>query len=330
MLATMLWGFAFIAQKYAIGHMGPLTYNGARYILGGLLILPLALREYKRRGLILSLRQWWLIGFLSFNFFMASYLQQYGLEFTTVTNAGFLTGFYVFFVPAILLIVFRTAPHPIVWLCAPLALTGLFFLNGGHLDNMNFGDVVIVACAVFWGLHVLIARLSRPRHRPAGAGFLPQLPRCRPCRRNRLVHLRGADPASRHRRLGRDPLLPASSRLPSPLPFRRSGRCTYRPPMRRSSCRAKHFSRRSAAPSFSANACRSSAISVRGLSFWPSSWSRPCRHCSGVDNRPDQQPSLFRRCISCPSRNWSRQVIHRRDNLDAPNDSRHFIVMMHK
>ena len=156
MFATMLWGFAFIAQKYAIGHMGPLTYNGARYILGGLCILPLALREYKRRGLILSLRQWWLIGFLSFNFFMASYLQQFGLEFTTVTNAGFLTGFYVFFVPAILLIVFRTAPHPIVWLCAPLALTGLFFLNGGHLDNMNFGDIVIVACAVFWGLHVLM------------------------------------------------------------------------------------------------------------------------------------------------------------------------------
>ncbi len=156
MFATMLWGFAFIAQKYAIGHMGPLTYNGARYILGGLCILPLALREYNRHGLILSLRQWWLIAFLSFNFFMASYLQQYGLEFTTVTNAGFLTGFYVFFVPAILLIVFRTAPHPIVWLCAPLALTGLFFLNGGHLDNMNFGDIVIVACAVFWGLHVLM------------------------------------------------------------------------------------------------------------------------------------------------------------------------------
>ena len=156
MLATMFWGFAFIAQKYATGHMGPLTYNGARYILGGLCILPLAIREYKRRGLILSLRQWGLIGFLSFNFFFGSYLQQLGLEFTSVTNAGFLTGFYVFFVPAILLIGFRTAPHPIVWLCAPMALTGLFFLNGGHLDNMNVGDVIIIACAVFWGLHVLM------------------------------------------------------------------------------------------------------------------------------------------------------------------------------
>ena len=117
---------------------------------------PLALREYKRRGLILSLRQWGLIGFLSFNFFFGSFLQQLGLEFTTVTNAGFLTGFYVFFVPAILLIIFRTAPHPIVWLCAPMALTGLFFLNGGHLDNMNVGDIIMIACAVFWGLHVLM------------------------------------------------------------------------------------------------------------------------------------------------------------------------------
>lgn len=156
LLATMLWGFAFIAQKFATGYMDPLTYNGARYILGGLAVLPLALREYRRRGLILSLRQWGLIAFLSFNFSAGSYLQQLGLEFTSVTNAGFLTGFYVFFVPAILLVVFRTMPHPIVWVCAPLALTGLFFLNGGHLDAMNFGDALIIACAVFWGLHVLM------------------------------------------------------------------------------------------------------------------------------------------------------------------------------
>jgi len=156
LLATMFWGFAFIAQKNAMNHMGPLTYIGARYLLGGILILPLAWREYDRRGLVLSLRQWGLIGFLSFNFFAASYLQQVGLQFTTVTNAGFLTGFYVFFVPLILLVGFRSAPHPIVWLCAPLALSGLFFLNGGRLDTMNQGDLIIIACAVFWGLHVLM------------------------------------------------------------------------------------------------------------------------------------------------------------------------------
>jgi drug/metabolite transporter (DMT)-like permease len=155
-LATMLWGFTFIAQKSATAYMGPLTYIGARHILGGLCILPLALSEYKRRGIALSPRQWGLAAFLSFNFLAACYLQQVGVQFTTITNAGFLTGFYVFFVPLILLVGFRTAPHPIVWLCAPLALTGLFFLNGGGIETMNVGDIIILACAFFWGLHVLM------------------------------------------------------------------------------------------------------------------------------------------------------------------------------
>jgi drug/metabolite transporter (DMT)-like permease len=137
-------------------HMGPLTYIGARYLLGGLCILPLAWREYDRRSIPLSPRQWGLIALLSFNFLAGSYLQQAGLLFTTVTNAGFLTGFYVFFVPIILLVFFRIAPHAIVWLCAPLALAGLFLLSGGHLDTLNTGDALIIACALFWAFHVLL------------------------------------------------------------------------------------------------------------------------------------------------------------------------------
>ncbi|MBU1175181.1 MAG: DMT family transporter [Alphaproteobacteria bacterium] len=156
LLATMFWGFAFVAQKNAMEHMEPLTFIGARYFLGGLLILPLAWREYQRRGLVLSLRQWGLLAFLSLNFFLGSYLQQYGLIIATVTNSGFLTGLYVFFVPFILLVVFRTAPHPIVWLCAPLAFAGLFLLNGGRFDAMNSGDVYVMTSAVFWAMHVLM------------------------------------------------------------------------------------------------------------------------------------------------------------------------------
>ena len=156
LLATMFWGFAFVAQKNAMSYMGPLTYIGARYILGGLCILPLALREYGRRKIDVSPRQWVLISFLSVNFFLGSFLQQYGLQLTTVTNSGFLTGLYVFFVPIFLLLIFRTKPHPIVWLCAPLALGGLYLLNGGRLDAMNTGDLFMIACALFWGLHVLL------------------------------------------------------------------------------------------------------------------------------------------------------------------------------
>lgn len=156
LLATAIWGLAFIAQKTAMDVMGPLTFTGARFLLGGLLILPLALRENARQSLPLTARQWALIGFLSLNFFMGAVLQQYGILFTTVTNSGFLTGLYVLFVPVILLLVFRQPPHRIVWICVPLALIGLFLLNGARLDRLNSGDGLVIGSAVFWALHVLL------------------------------------------------------------------------------------------------------------------------------------------------------------------------------
>jgi len=156
LVATFFWGMAFVAQKNATEHMGALTFIGPRYLLGGLAILPLALREYRRAARALTPRQWGILAFLSVNFFLGSWLQQVGLEVTTVTNGGFLTGLYVFFVPMILLLVFRVRPHAIVWVCAPLAVLGLFFLNGGTLDRMNSGDTLVIGSAFFWAMHVLL------------------------------------------------------------------------------------------------------------------------------------------------------------------------------
>lgn len=166
-LATMFWGFAFIAQKNAMDHMGPLTFIGARYLLGGLVILPIAWWEYRRVNKPLTTRQWALIGFLSFNFLLGSYLQQAGLLYTTITNGGFLTGLYVFFVPLVLLFIFRIKPHFVVWLCAPLAMGGLYFLSGGNFTAFNTGDWLVISSAMFWALHVLLlGYLSRDTGMP--------------------------------------------------------------------------------------------------------------------------------------------------------------------
>ena len=155
LLCTMFWGFAFVAQKSAMGTMGPLSFAGVRYILGGLLVLPLALGEWKRRKVTLTRNNWLLIGVLCFAFFMGSWLQQAGLASTTATNAGFLTGLYVFFVPLIGLVFLRVRPHPIVYVGVPMALVGIYFLNGGGISAFNQGDWLIVLSAVFWAMHVL-------------------------------------------------------------------------------------------------------------------------------------------------------------------------------
>ena len=156
LLTTIIWGFAFVAQKSGMATMGPLTFAAVRYSIGGLLILPLAWREYRRRGRPLTRREWGLLLALSGAFFMGSWLQNAGIGLTTVTNSGFLTALYVLFTPLIAFLVLRTRPHPIVWLCVPLALVGTFYLNGGVLDRFNFGDLLIVLCAVFWAIHMLL------------------------------------------------------------------------------------------------------------------------------------------------------------------------------
>lgn len=162
LLCTMFWGFAFVAQKSAMDSMGVLSFTGVRYIIGGLLVLPLALFEWRRRKAGLTRGQWGLVAVLCLAFFFGSWLQQAGLATTTATNGGFLTGLYVFFVPLIGLLVFRSKPHPIVYVGVPLALVGIYFLNGGGIDSFNGGDWLIVGSAVFWAMHVLtLGHLAR-------------------------------------------------------------------------------------------------------------------------------------------------------------------------
>jgi len=156
LVTTLLWGFAFVAQKSAMATMGPLTFSAVRYVLGTACIIPLVVWEYRRAKRRVPARQWLLVGFLALDFFASVYLQQAGLTATTVTNGGFLTALYVLMVPLMALIVFRRPLHWIVWVCMPMALLGVFLLNGGHLDRFNSGDLLMLGCAVGWAVQVLL------------------------------------------------------------------------------------------------------------------------------------------------------------------------------
>ncbi|RYE83473.1 MAG: EamA family transporter, partial [Hyphomicrobiales bacterium] len=105
-ITTMLWGFAFVAQKSAMDAMGPLTFSAVRYLLGSLAIMPLVLWELKRTGNRLDRREWGVVALIAISFFLGVTLQQIGLTLTTVTNSGFLTSLYVLFVPLLALAVF--------------------------------------------------------------------------------------------------------------------------------------------------------------------------------------------------------------------------------
>lgn len=160
LVCTMFWGFAFVAQKSAMDSMGALTFIASRYLLGGLIVLPLGLLEFRRRMVraprAIGRSDWALLGLLSVVFFFGSWLQQAGLAYTTVTNGGFLTSLYVLSVPVIAFVLVRSRPHPVIYVGAPLALVGIYYLNGGRLDQLNPGDGLIIASSVLWGLHVFL------------------------------------------------------------------------------------------------------------------------------------------------------------------------------
>ncbi len=156
-ICTMLWGFAFVAQKGAMEHMGPLTFSGVRYFLGAFLVLPLAVIEYRRqraKGVVVTANQWIRIAILSLAFFLGVWLQQAALVTTTVTNGGFITSLYVIFTPMVTYLIVRHRPHPIVYIGAPLALFGIYLLTGARLDQFTQGDLFLLCGAVCWAVQV--------------------------------------------------------------------------------------------------------------------------------------------------------------------------------
>jgi len=158
-VSTAIWGLSFVFQKGAMEHMGPLTFAGARYLIGATLVLPLGLLEYRRAvaaGTVVTGRQWLRIGALCLAFFLGAWLQQAGLGSTTVTNGGFISALYVIFTPIAAYVLFRAKPHPVVLVGAPLAMLGIYLLTGARLDHFVTGDLQILLCAVCWGVQVAV------------------------------------------------------------------------------------------------------------------------------------------------------------------------------
>jgi len=155
-VTTLLWGFAFVAQKTAMSGMGPFTFSAVRYALATIVILPLVVWEIRRVKPAISRRDWKQIAVLCLSFFLGVYLQQAGLTMTTATNGGFLTSLYVLIVPLLAIVVFRRLPHKIVWIGMPIAIIGVFLLHGGRLDRFTLGDILVIGCAICWAVQVLL------------------------------------------------------------------------------------------------------------------------------------------------------------------------------
>jgi drug/metabolite transporter (DMT)-like permease len=167
MLTAVIWGGAFVAQRVGMDHVGPLTFNGVRFALGALTLLPFALRgdraTEKEQFPRLSNNQAVLGGGLAgLILFGGATLQQVGLVYTTAGKAGFITGLYVVIVP-LLGMLWRQWPGWGGWVGAIIAAIGLYFLSVTEEFNLAPGDAWVLASAFLFAMHVLLLGYLSPR-----------------------------------------------------------------------------------------------------------------------------------------------------------------------
>ena len=158
LLTAAIWGFGFVAQRSGMEHIGPFAFNGIRFILGGLFLLPYI---FLRRGSgvtrnILSRRLFLPALAAGGVLFFAVIIQQFGIIFTTAGNAGFITGFYVVLTP-IIGNFFGRKTGIATWIGSILTLAGLYFISvAGSGGSVNPGDILIFISTFFWAAHILV------------------------------------------------------------------------------------------------------------------------------------------------------------------------------
>lgn len=161
LVTALIWGFAFVAQRAGMAYVEPFTFNGVRFALGSLSLVPLLLVQRSKGDRLGSIwrratpKTVLAGGILAGSvLFVAASLQQIGLVYTTAGKAGFITGLYVSIVPLLGLFL-RQRPHAGTWIGAVLASVGLYLLSITEQFTIDRGDFLEILGAFFWAVHVL-------------------------------------------------------------------------------------------------------------------------------------------------------------------------------
>lgn len=171
-LAAVIWGFAFVAQRVGIQHIGSFTFTGVRFALGACSLLPLMIGKNRKETATINgtsentektvvgtnsesmavLKVGIIAGMI---LFVAASLQQIGLEETTAGKAAFITGFYIILVPALgIFLKQRTGTK--TWIAAILAIAGLYLISVEESFTVSRGDFLVFLCSFFFAAHILL------------------------------------------------------------------------------------------------------------------------------------------------------------------------------
>ena len=162
LLISIIWGSTFTAQDIAAQHIGPFTFNFARYIVGAAVLLPVALissgtarRRQPQQNK--TSKKTLIIGIIVSGaaLFAPAAFQQAGIAYTTSGKAGFITAMYIVFVPLFGLFLKKKAGLP-VWVGVLLSCAGLWLLCMKGDLTIGRGELLVLCGAVFWAIQILV------------------------------------------------------------------------------------------------------------------------------------------------------------------------------
>lgn len=160
LLATVIWGFAFIAQSVGMDLIGPFTFQAVRCFLAVLFLIPCTfVLDAGKCGFWESLEKWknptlWKVGAIcGCALFVAASLQQIGLVYTDAGKAGFITAMYIVLVPVLGLFLKRKPPKTAA-VSVALAVVGLYLLSCMGVSEINKGDLCLMGCALAFAVQI--------------------------------------------------------------------------------------------------------------------------------------------------------------------------------
>ncbi len=165
LLTAVIWGVAFVAQSAGMDHVGPFTFNAVRSVIGGFVLIPCIwfLNRGRPKQQTQSRRDLVLGGVLCGVFLaVASSFQQFGIQYTTVGKAGFITALYILLVPLLGMLFGKKAGWR-VWLAVAIATGGMYLLCVKEGFSVAFGDLLVMTCALLFAVHILIIDHFSPR-----------------------------------------------------------------------------------------------------------------------------------------------------------------------
>lgn len=159
-LCAFIWGFAFVAQSKGMDYVQPFTFQSIRSFLGFLTLLPVVAgikrTESKTKNKVENKKKLVTGGILcGIVLCIASCFQQFGILYTTVGKAGFITSMYLVLVPVFSIFLKRKVGWK-TWLSVLIAMGGMYLLSMNEGFSISKGDQLVAVCAVCFALHIML------------------------------------------------------------------------------------------------------------------------------------------------------------------------------